>query len=129
MISHDNCSHPSSSGERAKCRRARAKGQPTPTANMLVGPICDDAYCEHDLCRRLRPEVAKAVWLGKRHHNPDRERNTGQTPRDRHRECTVCGVEVIEFAGTDPVSGILLYVGERCTWRVEKSEDFRAVKA
>lgn len=65
--------------------------------------------------------------MGKRHHNPDRERNRGTTPRDRDKQCMVCGVERIEFQGTDPKTNRLLFVGERCTWMIENDPDFKAV--
>lgn len=39
----------------------------------------------------------------------------------------VCGVEKIEFSGTDPHTDRLLFVGERCTWRIEHMPDFQAV--
>lgn len=39
----------------------------------------------------------------------------------------VCTVEKIEFAGTDPLTDRLLFVGERCAYMVKRSSDFRAI--
>jgi hypothetical protein len=107
VIDHSQCDHPSTSSARAKCRRARAGG---------------DTKAPREKASK------KEVWFGLAHHNPDRERNRGTTPRDRDRQCAVCGVEKIQFRGTDQVSGILLFVGERCLWRIKNSPDLRMIE-
>lgn len=116
MISHAECAHASTPSDRAKCRRARGRGE------VQVG------FSAPLFSLGPPPKVKEATWGGKAHHDPDRERNTGQVPGRRDLECHVCHVERIAFAGTDPQTRILLFVGERCSWRVERSEDFRAVK-
>lgn len=40
----------------------------------------------------------------------------------------VCTVERICCKGTDPLTGQLLYLGERCMYRIERSEDFVEVE-
>jgi hypothetical protein len=110
MIDHSNCDHPSTSSARAKCRRARASGKES-TSNG----------------EKREGATPKTVFFGKAHHDPNRERNRGTTPRDKFNQCHICGIEKIEFSGTDPVSGILLFVGERCTYRIENEPDFKAV--
>lgn len=123
MINHTDCDHPSTSGARAKCRRARSEGKVVVTT---LGPHCDD--CTHESCTRLRPKAgATPKYIGKAHHDPDRPRNQGTTPRDKDKQCMNCGVERIEFKGTDPFTGMLLFVGERCTYKVENSDDFAGV--
>jgi hypothetical protein len=52
-----------------------------------------------------------------------RERNTGTTPRDRDKQCDVCGVERIAYFGLDIVSGIRMYVGERCYYMVKRDPE------
>lgn len=109
MISHADCDHPSTSSARAACRRRRARaGGETTTSNSS-------------------PASVKTKWGGKSHHDPDRERNTGQVPRDREAECHSCHVERILARGTDPITGILLFVGERCMWKVENQPDFQVL--
>lgn len=93
MISHKDCDHPSTPGARAKCRRARGGATP------------------------------KEVDLSKASRAKDPDDNYGQTPRDRDKQCVVCGVEKIEWRGTDPLSGILLFVGAKCEYMVRRSED------
>lgn len=110
MISHKDCTHPSTPGARAKCRRARVKGE------VLVGfqpPL-------YSLDARLGPKLASVKEVG-------RERNRGQTPRDKDKQCDICGVEKIAYRGTDPLNGILLTVGERCEYYVRHAEDLVAL--
>lgn len=97
MIDHSGCDHPSTSGARAKCRRAHAGG-PTPT-------------------KRATPRVV----------GDEPEDNYGQTPRDRHMECDKCGVEKIAYKGTDFLTGILLYVGAKCKWYIKDAPDLQAL--
>lgn len=112
MIDHSQCDHPSTPSARSKCRRARRKEG------------------GEDVSRETSTKHAskKDTWFGLAHHNPDRERNQGTTPRDRDRQCHVCTVEKIQFRGTDPVSGILLYVGERCLWRIKNAPDLQMIE-
>lgn len=99
MIDHSKCDHPRTSSARARCRRAQS-GEPVK--------------------KRATPREVGGGGNGA----PD---NYGQTPRDKADECHKCGVEKIEFRGTDPVSGILLYVGPKCAWYIRRSEDFKVV--
>lgn len=98
MIDHSQCEHPRTSGARAKCRRANGN------------------YKE-DGSTPKQKRVAKV----------DGDDNYGQTPRDKGDECHTCGVERIEFYGRDAFTGLPVFVGERCAWRVKRSQDFRAV--
>lgn len=107
MIDHSQCDHPSTSSARAKCRRQRSGGS--------------------DSTPKQRASK-KEVWVGFAHHNPDRERNRGTTPRDRDKQCASCGVERIQFRGTEPTTGILLFVGERCFWRIKNAPDLRMIE-
>jgi hypothetical protein len=107
MIDHSQCDHPRTSGARAKCRRAKGGGDSTP---------------------REKDASKKEVFFGFAHHDPDRERNRGTTPRDRDRQCMVCTVELIQWRGTEPTSGRLLYVGERCYWRIKNAPDVEMVQ-
>ena len=99
MIDHSQCDHPRTSGARAKCRRASA-GDDTPKKS------------------RATP---KDVDLSGGSGNP-----TSQTPAWAADECHICGVERIEFAGTDAYINMQVLVGEKCAWRVKRSDDFRA---
>lgn len=51
----------------------------------------------------------------------------GQTPRDRDKECVNCGVERITMRGTDPITGLLLYVGDKCSYMVRRSPDITPI--
>lgn len=97
MISHKDCDHPSTSGARAKCRRAKGGATPKQVDFSETG--------EKQGKRRG----------GNAEH--------GQTPRDRDKQCMNCGVERITWKGTDPITGLLLFVGERCEYIVRRSLD------
>lgn len=98
MIDHSRCEHPRTSSARAKCRRAQAGGQP-----------------------RQKASTKEVDFTGSGGATP-------QTPRDKGDECHTCGVERIEFAGTDAWTGLSVMVGEKCAWRIKRSEDFRAIR-
>lgn len=50
-----------------------------------------------------------------------------QTPGWKADECHVCGVERSEFQGTDAFTGLFVLVGEKCAWRVKRSDNFSAM--
>jgi hypothetical protein len=105
MIDHSECTHLSTPGARAKCRRARFKGE------VLVGfqpPL-------YSLDARLSPKTTE------RSH--EKERNRGSTPKDRDKQCDVCGVERIKWRGVDILSGLVLYVGSRCFYMVKRDPE------
>lgn len=95
MIDHTNCDHPSTSGARAKCRRARAAG---------------GVHTEDGQATPKDVDFSKSGGGGKK----------AQTPRDRDKQCDVCGVERIAYRGLDVISGVVLYVGERCYYMVKR---------
>lgn len=99
MIDHSNCDHPRTSSARAKCRRAQAGGGSTP---------------------KRKASEKEVDFKGSGGATP-------QTPRDRSDECHICGVERIEFKGTDAWTGLHVLVGERCAWRVKRANDFAAL--
>lgn len=47
----------------------------------------------------------------------------GQVPRERWQECDGCGVERVHFRGTDPLTGVLRYVGFKCFYTIKRSDD------
>ena len=98
MINHSNCDHPSTSGARAKCRRAQSDGSTPQRKKMNSAP---------------REKVEK----------DDSADNYGQTPSRRDLECDNCGVERIAYKGTDPLTGIVKYVGEKCYYIVKRAAD------
>ena len=93
MIDHSSCDHPSTSGARAKCRRAQNGSAP------------------------------KTKKMGATPRTPKEDDSYGQTPRDRHMECDKCGVEKIEMRGTEPLTGILIYVGSKCSYYLKHADD------
>ena len=105
MISHKTCDHPSTPGARAKCRRAQGAGKPKTEWHPPL----------------VLPEKRASV------KDVDFEDRYGQTPRDRDKQCMVCGVERIAYRGTDPVSNLLLFVGERCRYMVKRANDYAEV--
>ena len=98
MINHSNCKHPSTSGARSKCRKARAAGSEF---------TAEEGATPRDL------DLSKSTSRKK-----DDEDRYGQTPRDRDKQCDVCGVERIAWRGLDVISDIVLYVGQRCKYYV-----------
>ena len=92
-IDHSNCDHESSSSARARCRRAQANGQDAPTASIRTINFKGSG-------------AAKA-----------------RTPRDRDKQCDNCGVERIAWKGTDPMNGILRFVGDKCRYIVMRADD------
>lgn len=104
MISHKDCAHPSTPSARAKCRRALQGGKPK---EVWHPPM-------------VLPQGRASVKVLD-------DDNYGQTPKDKSRECHVCGVEKIEFRGTDSLTGLLLFVGEKCKYMVKRSPDFAEV--
>lgn len=106
MISHKTCEHPSTPSARAKCRRANG-----------VGPKKQDWHPPMVLPQG-RASVKEVDFRGDSY---------GQTPRDRDKQCMVCGVERILYRGTDTLSGLLLFVGDRCQYMVKRSDDFAEV--
>lgn len=94
MIDHSKCDHPRTSSARAKCRRGGG-GSSTP---------------------RKAASTKEVNFSGSGGAQ-------GQTPRDRDKQCDVCGVERIAYFGLDVVSGVRLYVGERCYYMVKRDPD------
>jgi hypothetical protein len=104
MISHKDCVHESTPSARAKCRRAQGAGKaPEKWHPPLVLP-------------QKRASVKEVDFD-----------NYGQTPRDRDKQCQNCGVERILYRGTDPLTGLLLFVGEKCRYMVKRADDFAEV--
>jgi hypothetical protein len=113
MINHSNCDHPRTSSARAKCRRSG-------------GNYSEKVGFAPPLYSLGPPPGPGRRVIGKKERE-ERDDNYGQTPRDKEKECMVCGVERIEFKGTDPLTGLTLYVGERCTYMVKRADDFVAL--
>ena len=94
MIDHSNCDHPSTSSARAKCRRSIKSGStPRPQATEKEIDFSGSGGAQ------------------------------STTPRDRFNACDNCGVERVTVKGTDPVDGILKYVGNRCEYIVRHAKD------
>jgi hypothetical protein len=93
MIDHSNCDHERTSKARAKCRRALANGAEAPKADK----------------KELDFRGSGGV--------------SSKTPRDKERECMVCGVERFEARGRDMISGSYLYVGEKCMYMIQNDPD------
>lgn len=93
MIDHSNCEHASTSSARAKCRRAIANGD------------------------TARPASTKEIDFrgggGKK----------ASTPRDRDKQCDICGVERISMRGTPPLEKTLLFVGDKCAYYLNDAPD------
>ena len=91
----------------------------------------DHSKCDHPRtskgrawCRRQReggatPKTVDMSKAGSSRVDPPK------TPRDKDQECMVCGVERYEYRGSDPLNGILLYVGEKCKYMVQRARDFQ----
>ena len=105
MINHSKCDHPSTSGARAKCRRASGDATPKKVDFSQVG----DAP------------------VGRRRKGQDPDDNYGQTPGRKEDECHRCGVERIEWRGTCATTGMMLFVGPRCKWYIASADDLTPV--
>lgn len=108
MIDHSGCDHPRTSKDRAKCRKLRAQAGFHPPLYSLGPPP------------KVKGATSKRI--------KDDDDNYGQTPARRDMECHKCGVERIIARGTDPISGILLYVGEKCYWYIKDAPDRQPVE-
>lgn len=104
-MSHAQCDHPSTPSARAKCRRANGQGR---KKTEWHPPL-------------VLPEKRASV------KGVDLSDNYGQTPKDKALECNVCGVERIAYRGTDPLTGLLLFVGEKCQYMVKRAPDFEVL--
>jgi len=98
MIDHTNCDHPRTSSARAKCRRAHRNGDGAPTT-----------------------ATPKDIDFG------SGGGTSGSTPRDKDKQCDVCGVERIELRGTDPLTGVILHVGAKCSYMLMRADDVVAL--
>lgn len=101
MISHAQCDHPSTPGARAKCRRARSKGE-------VHAEVQEEGA------------TPKEVDFSK-------ERNRGRTPRDRDKQCDICGIEKIELRGRHRWNDMLISVGEDCTYYLDPDQEVVAL--
>lgn len=102
-MTHSNCDHPATSGERAKCRRRSGKAE---------GKAGGATPREVDLSK-----------VEDREEKPKRRPRSGGTPRDAWRACQRCGLEVLKWRGTDPLTGMLIHVGEDCAYVLEHADD------
>lgn len=99
MINHSTCDHPSTPSSRSKCRRAKAAG-------------------------KVHTGGATAIEVNLSKESTSKKSDSyGQTPRDRDKQCDVCGVERIAWFGLDIISGVQLYVGEKCFYMVKRDPD------
>lgn len=98
-MDHSQCAHPRTSSARAKCRRGQI-GFSAPLYSL--GPP---------------PRVSKGKAV------KDEDDNYGQVPRERWMECDNCGVERIDRRGTDPLTGVLRFVGPKCAYTLKQADD------
>lgn len=112
MISHTTCDHPSTSGARAKCRRARAQGEVHTEEVGFSAPLWS-------LGPPPPPGATPRVL--------EKERNRGTTPRDRDKQCDMCGIERIEVRGIHRWNGTMIFVGERCMYYLDPQEEMAGV--
>jgi hypothetical protein len=111
MISHTDCAHAATPGERAKCRRARARGE---VLEGFSAPLYS-----------LGPPPAGATPKVM----PEKERNRGKTPRDKAKQCHICGVEKIVAMGTHrTMPALTLLVGEDCFYYLDPEEKITALE-
>lgn len=93
-INHSNCDHPSTSSARSKCRRAHANG--------------------HEVAQGASVKTVNFARGGAK---------KASTPRDRDKQCDICGVERIVMRGTPPVEGYMIFVGEKCAYYLNDALD------
>jgi hypothetical protein len=92
--------------------------------------MIDHTTCDHPRtsgarakCRRAHrngdtaPATTKDVDFGRG------SSKKASTPRDRDMQCDICGVERIALRGTDPISGLILTVGDKCSYMLKQSAD------
>jgi hypothetical protein len=103
MISHAQCDHESTSKARAKCRR------------------------EKGLVKKKEGGATPRSLDFSKTRTRDEDDNYGQCPSRREDECHVCHVEWISHKGTDAWTGLTVYVGSKCMWRLKKTEPITTV--
>jgi hypothetical protein len=111
MISHAQCDHPSTPGARAKCRRARSRGE------VLAPGFSPPLYSLGPPPRGATPQEVDF----------SKERNRGRTPRDRDKQCDICGIEKIELRGRHRWNDMLISVGEDCTYYLDPDQEVVAL--
>ena len=88
------------------------------------------ASCDHESSSSARAKCRRAIAGGAK-KAPSKVIDlrdgtpTGRprTPSDPAKCCDICGVERIILKGTDPLRGILIFVGEKCAYMVKNSAD------
>jgi len=111
MISHADCAHAPTPGERAKCRRARARGE------VLEVGFSPPLYSLGPPPKGATPKVIQ-----------EKERNRGKTPRDKSKQCHICGVEKIVAKGTHRLMpDLTLLVGEDCFYYLDPEQEIKAM--
>ena len=49
------------------------------------------------------------------------------TPRDRDKQCDICGVERISMRGTPLVEGYMIFVGDKCAYYLNGATDVKVL--
>lgn len=111
MIDHSTCDHASTPRDRAKCRRARAKGE-----------VLEPGF--HPPLYSLGPPPKEKATP----RAPGEERNQGTTPRDRDKQCQVCSVERVVAIGKHREHlDLTVAVGERCFYNLDPEKPIKAL--
>lgn len=91
--------------------------------------MINHSNCDHPSTSSARARCRRQANGGTTKATPKELDFTGsggakaQTPGRRDLECDNCGVERIAYRGTDPLTGVLRFVGERCYYTVKRSPD------
>lgn len=92
--------------------------------------MIDHTECDHPRTSGARAKCRRMMRgddYTPRERSPRQPKKQKGTPRDKDMQCDVCGVERIEIRGTDPITGVLISVGEKCSYMLKQSADITAL--
>lgn len=92
--------------------------------------MIDHSKCDHERTSKARARCRRQQVGGKDRASTrtvDFSKGGGgkkaSTPRDRDKQCDICGVERITMRGTPPLENIMLYVGDKCSYYLNDATD------
>lgn len=95
--------------------------------------MLDHSKCDHprtpagrSKCRRAHGVGSKRTGATPRVLNMDTDEE--KRPADRARCCHNCGVRLIEWSGTIPVSGMFIFTCTKCKYLINNACDLKAVE-
>lgn len=95
--------------------------------------MIDHSKCDHPRTPSGRSKCRRAHGVGSARNRQATPRvldlgEEEKRPADKARCCYNCGVRQIEWRGTIPVSGMMIFTCEKCKYLINKAQDLVAVE-